>query len=225
MIMKSIIFYRWALFLMVTILCNQSLMGQNKSISSGQNSDYILKHRCKNCNGGKIFINRNRPCQNCDYWTKDQRRFNYCNVCRNTGVIYGKNSLVSCNFCKQTGVISTKVNINFKPLFENYFKLDDSRESGQDAMIYSLATDNGSLTLTNLIDYNTLQFLCFSKGSRYVLQLKSNKEVVVVEFENHLEKTSSRGTWDVNENTFSMIVPFKLKSYNDDRTLKLTKTN
>ena len=145
-------------------------------------SHFIFKHRCNNCHGGKNFKSGLRRCPNCDYWTKDQRRFNYCNVCRNSEIIeIGKSYFVSCNVCKQTGIISSKVNLNFKMLLENFFKLDDSRKLGQDAMIYMLESESGSLTFTKLIDFNTLQFLCYSKGNRYVLQFKSNGEVVVVE--------------------------------------------
>ena len=196
---------------------------QNSINANYQDKDFILNYRCKNCNGGKIFISRSRPCQNCNYWTKDQRRFNYCNVCRNNGVIYGKNSIIACKFCKQTGVLSSKINIKFKPLFEKYFDLDDTRHLGQDAMIYSLNSEGGKLTFLGLIDFNTLQFLCFSSGSRYLFQFKSNGDIIPIEFENHLEKSANVGNWEVYDNTFEMTVPFKLKSYIDDRTLKLVK--
>jgi hypothetical protein len=187
-------------------------------------SHFIFKHRCNNCHGGKNFKGGFRRCPNCDYWTKDQRRFNYCNVCRNREIIeIGKSYFVACNICKQTGIISSKLNLNFKMLFEKYFTLDDSRKLGQDAMIYQLESESGTLTFTKLIDFNTLQFLCYSKGDRYVLQFKSNGDVIVVEFEGHLEKTNKIGSWEIDESTFSMTIPFKLKSWGDDRTLKITK--
>ena len=221
--MNSNFFLKATLFFIGSLLCSNRLICQGDKKLINQNKEFVIRHNCKNCSNGKIFINRNRPCHNCEYWTKEQRRFNYCNVCRNTGVIYGKNSLVPCNICKQTGITSSKINISFKNLFERFFDLDDSRTQNQDAMIYSLSSEDGSLRFTNVIDFNTVQFLCFSKGSRYVLQFKSNGDIVITEFENHLERAASTGSWEVNDNSFKMQFPFKLKSYGDDRTLKIVK--
>lgn len=78
-------------FLLMLNLFSSNLLSQNNKLK---------KERCVFCIGTKVQEQK-KTCTNCDYWTNDQRNFNYCSVCRNTRRLFSK--YIKCNACDGLG--------------------------------------------------------------------------------------------------------------------------
>ena len=78
-------------FLLMLILFSTNLLSQNNKLK---------KERCVFCIGTKVQ-KETKTCTNCDYWTNDQRNFNYCSVCRNTRRLFSK--YIKCAACDGLG--------------------------------------------------------------------------------------------------------------------------
>ena len=78
-------------FLLMLNLFSSNLLSQNNKLK---------KERCVFCIGTKVQEQR-KTCTNCDYWTNDQRNFNYCSVCRNTRRLFSE--YIKCNACDGLG--------------------------------------------------------------------------------------------------------------------------
>ena len=78
-------------FLLMLNLFSSNLLSQNNKLK---------KERCVFCIGTKVQEQK-KTCTNCDYWTNDQRNFNYCSVCRNTRKLFSK--YIKCNACDGLG--------------------------------------------------------------------------------------------------------------------------
>lgn len=78
-------------FLLMLILFSTNLLSQNNKLK---------KERCVFCIGTKVQ-EETKTCTNCDYWTNDQRNFNYCSVCRNTRRLFSK--YIKCAACDGLG--------------------------------------------------------------------------------------------------------------------------
>ena len=185
------------------------------------NNNYLFKYHCEyDCVNGKYIAKKDFICSNCDYWTQEQRRFNYCKVCRNNPRQYIISKPVPHKKCNGTGFLRSNISINFKELIESYFYArinHNQRSIWYDLKLNTLL----SPYINKIVDYNTIQIIGYDKWSdRILLNLKSDGSIDVIEHNDSYEKEVNNASWKINDGILTIEIPFKFKGSRDDRTVK-----
>ena len=205
------------------IVLPQLIFAQTTSnrTNANLNNHYLFKYDCEyDCVNGKYIAKKDFICSNCDYWTQEQRRFNYCKVCRNNPRQYIISKPVPHKKCNGTGILKSNISINFKELIENYFYA--RMNYNQRSIWYDLKLNTSTSPYVNkIVDYNTIQIIGSDKwGDRILLNFKSNGSIDVIEHDDAYEKEVNNAIWKINDGILTIEIPFKFKGSRDDRTVK-----
>ncbi len=203
-----------------------AVINKNRTITNIKNqhnidNHYLFKYDCGyDCEYGKYITKKDFICRNCDYWTEEQRRFNYCKVCRNNPRQYIISKPVPHKKCNGTGILKSNISINFKELIESYFYAEMNHN--QRSIWYNLKLNiSVSPFIDKMVDYNTIQILGFDKwGDRILLNFKSNGSIDVLEHTDSYEKEVNNASWKISGGILTIEIPFKFKGSGEDRTVK-----
>lgn len=201
-----------------------------ESYKNGNNpgSTFILRHQCLVCHGkGKHYFENSKVCPNCNYWTNDQRKYNYCSVCRNNRMIITKQWIEICKNCKGKKVLSSNVSDSYYELIRNFTHdgYYDNEINGKNYIVLNTGSSNYYVNLLKVFPTNPQ--LCFEDWrEKCYLFFSPNGEVSIRNNGGYMDDDKDfYGKWYIENNTLIIYVTYSWRNTKDFHYYREFKSN
>jgi hypothetical protein len=167
-----------------------------------KNVPFPFTYSCWNCFGQKIFLkNKTKYCSNCSYWTKDQKKYNYCSICRNERWIVLNQTKTQCKVCTGVGTLTSNVSNGFKELLKKIVYDDSKTNIFSSKNSYRL---NEDVLLRKVATKDLILFTDYEKNVDIILHSSGNAVVSVESSISSYQKGKYSGTWGIVNGEFNL---------------------
>lgn len=182
-----------------TLSKNEVILKKNLPSNSGT---FPFTYSCRNCFGQKIFLkNKTKYCSNCSYWTKDQKKYNYCSICRNERWIVLNQTKTQCKVCRGVGTLTSNVSNGFKELLKKIVYDDSKTNIFSSKNSYML---NKDVLFEKVATKDLILFNDYEKDADIILHSSGNAVVSVESSISSYQKGKYIGTWSIVNGEFNL---------------------